>query len=169
MPELLLPLRAHLPWLIVAGTLAGAAAMIGWRLAESRRPVTTRSILLPPLGMSTGFLMFVAPATHVPWTWAAAALLLGAAVLAIPLARSSSLVRVDGRIELKRSRAFLWILLGLVAVRFVLRAEVERHLSLPQTGAIFFLLAFGMIARWRIAMLLAYRRLVAEPSPGVAA
>jgi membrane protein CcdC involved in cytochrome C biogenesis len=154
----------HLPRLLVAAvTLAGAAVMLAWRMRETRRPVTTRAIVAPPLGMATGFFMFLAPAARIPWAWAIAAFALGALVLAIPLARTSRLALVGDAVVMQRSRAFLWILLGLVAVRFVAREWVEQRVTTLQTGAIFFVLAFGMIFRWRTQMLLAYLRLRPEP------
>jgi membrane protein CcdC involved in cytochrome C biogenesis len=150
--------------------LAGAVVMLFWRVRESRRPVTTRSILAPPLGMATGFAMFLAPAVRVPWTWAAAAFAAGALVLSIPLSRTSRLTRAGDAVVMERSRAFLVILVGLVIVRFALRAWIEQVVTGPQTAALFFILAFGMIFRWRTAMLLEYRRLrapavVAVPAP----
>jgi uncharacterized membrane protein YdbT with pleckstrin-like domain len=42
---------------------------------------------------------------------------------------------------MRRSKAFLWILLGLFVVRWVMRAYVERVLTPMQTGGIFFILA----------------------------
>jgi membrane protein CcdC involved in cytochrome C biogenesis len=148
------------PLFMVAASLAGAGAMIAWRLRETSRPVTMRRIVGPPLGMSTGLAMFLAPAARVPWSWALAAFLLGALVLAIPVARASRLVRRGDVVLLERSRAFLWILLGVVAVRLALRTYVEQVLSPMQTGGLFFLLAYGMILRWRVSMLLSYRRLL---------
>lgn len=127
--------------------------------ARDDTPVSLRKIVVPPLGMSTGFLMFLAPAARVSWTYAGAAFAAGALVLAIPLARTSHLVRTGDVITMQRSRAFLWILLGLVAVRFAARAYVERVLTPVQTGGIFFILAFGMVLRWRVAMLLRYLEL----------
>ncbi len=161
------PLPIHLPIaVVVLLTLAGAAAMLAWRVREARTPVTPRRIVAPPLGMSTGFLMFLAPAARVPWAWASVAFALGALVFSIPLTRTSRLVRTGDVVWMRRSRAFLWILIGLVAVRTALRAYVEHLVSPLQTGALFFVLAFGMIARWRVAMLLEYRRLCAA-SAGV--
>src|SRR5690349_10871865 len=98
--------------------------MIAWRVRETSTPVSTRKIVAPPLGMSTGLAMFLSPAVHVPWSWAATALLFGAVVLAIPLGRTSRLVRSGDVVLMQRSRAFLWILLGLVAVRLLLRTWV---------------------------------------------
>ncbi|WP_242336798.1 MULTISPECIES: CcdC family protein [Anaeromyxobacter] len=160
----------HVPTaVVVLVSLAGAAVMIGWRMRETRSPISTRKIVIPPLGMSTGFLMFLAPAARVPWSYASAAFAAGALVFSYPLSRTSRLVRSGDAVVMQRSSAFLWILLGLVAVRFVLRVYIEQVVTQVQTGALFFLLAFGMIVRWRVAMLLAYRRLRAEPATADAA
>lgn len=154
-------LSALRPLLVVAATLGGAGAMIAWRMHETSRPISMRRIVAPPLGMSTGLAMFLVPAFRLPWSWALGAFATGALVLAIPLARTARLVRRGASITLERSSAFLWILLGLVAVRLALRTWVEQFVTTPQTGALFFLLALGMILRWRVAMALEYRRLAA--------
>jgi membrane protein CcdC involved in cytochrome C biogenesis len=39
---------------------------------------------------------------------------------------------------------------------------VEEHISIPQTGGVFFILAFGMILPWRVTMYLQYRRLLKQ-------
>ena len=145
-------------WLILT-SLAGAAAVLAWRVRETTRPVTARKIIIPPLGMSTGLSMFAFAPTRIPWSWAIAAFATGALLLSYPLIKSSKLVRRGDVVMLERSRAFLWILLGLVAVRFAARSYVEQYVSPLQTGAIFFILAFGMIARWRTSMYLEYRQL----------
>ncbi len=150
------------PILLVVSIL-GAVVVISWRLRETNSAVTARKIVIPPLGMSTGFLMFLAPQPRVPWSWAVGAVLFGALVLSYPLAHSSTLTRVGNEIRMKRSRAFLWILLGLVAVRFGARSYVETLLDPLQTGAIFFLVAFGMIATWRVQMYFKFKKLQAGP------
>lgn len=161
-------LHAH-PILLVLASLAGAGAVMVWRFRETERPVSARKIVVPPLAMSTGFFMFLAPQTRVPLLWAAASLLLGALVLSIPMSRTSRLTRRGDQILMERSRAFLWILIALVALRFALRAYVEQFVTPVQTGALFYLLAFGMIARWRFTMLLQYLRLQRETeAPAIA-
>jgi membrane protein CcdC involved in cytochrome C biogenesis len=147
------------PVVLVVLSILGAAAVFAWRVRETMSPVTLRKIVIPPLGMSTGFCMFLSPATRIPWTWALGAFALGAIVFSYPLARTSTLTRSGDVILLHRSKAFLWILLGLVAVRFALRAWVEQLVTPLQTGSVFFVLAFGMILRWRASMLLEYLRL----------
>lgn len=141
--------------------VVGGAGVLVWRWHETRTPVTARKIVLPPLGMATGFCMFFAPQMRVPWTWGVAAFLLGAALLAIPLIRSSKLERSGDVVMMRRSQGFLLILLGLLALRIALHEWVGRYVSATQTAALFFLLAFGMIVRWRVVMYRGYRALAA--------
>jgi membrane protein CcdC involved in cytochrome C biogenesis len=149
---------------LLVSSLLGAAAIIAWRLRETTRPVTARSILIPPLGMSTGFSMFAYAPTRIPALWGLSAFVLGATLLAYPMIKSSRLVREGDAIILKRSRAFLGILLGLVALRFGLREYVGHYVTPLQTGSLLFVLAFGMIVRWRTLMYLEYRKLKSEPA-----
>lgn len=143
----------------VIATLAGSAAVLAWRIRETQRPVTAAKILVPPLAMASGFCMFLVPQTRVPFTWGVAAFLAGAAFLSYPLVRTSALTRSGDAILLKRSRAFLVIILALVAVRLAARSYVEQYVDTIQTGSLFFLLAFGMLLPWRIVMYLRYRAL----------
>jgi len=145
----------------VAGSLVGAAVVLIWRIRETQRPVTAPKILVPPLGMATGFSMFIVPEMRVPVLWGVAAFAAGAIFLSHPLIRTSSLTREGDVVMMRRSRAFLGILLALVALRLLLRAYVEQYVSTTQTAALFFLLAFGMLVPWRITMFLRYRKLVA--------
>jgi len=146
-------------------SLAGSAAILVWRIRETQRPVTAAKILVPPLGMASGFSMFLVPQMRVPVAWGLAAFLTGAALLSYPLIRTSALTRSGDAILLKRSRAFLVILLALVAVRIAARSYVEQYVDAVQTGSLFFLLAFGMLLPWRIVMYLRYRALTRGVSP----
>jgi membrane protein CcdC involved in cytochrome C biogenesis len=47
-------------------------------------------------------------------------------------------------------------------VRFLARGYFDSILTVEQTGALFFILAFGMILRWRASMLLEYRALTTQ-------
>jgi membrane protein CcdC involved in cytochrome C biogenesis len=155
-------------WLLVS-SLIGAALVLAYRIRESTRPITTRKIVIPPLGMSTGFSMFLYPPARIPPLWAAAAFAAGALILSYPLVKTSKLTRIGDVVMLKRSRAFLGILLGLVAVRIGLRSYVGQYVDPLQTASLFFVLAFGMIVVWRVRMLIEYRQLVREPAPLTAA
>ena len=77
----------ELPIASFGAALIGTLAILAWRVRESRRPVSLRSLIIPPLGMSTGFSMFVVPAFRIPWTWGLAAFVLGALVFAIRWSR----------------------------------------------------------------------------------
>ncbi|MFN8581062.1 MAG: cytochrome c biogenesis protein CcdC [Gemmatimonadaceae bacterium] len=134
------------------GPVFGGIAMLAWRVRETRVPVTRKAIVIPPVAMSTGFGMFFSPLMRVPWIWAIIAFLVGALVLSWPLVRSSRLELRDGVVFMKRSRAFLAILLVLLGVRLALHDYIGHIISPLQTAALFYLLAFGMIVRWRAQM-----------------
>ena len=114
---------------------------------------------MPPLGMATGFSMFFVPAFRIPWAWALGAFLAGAVALAYPLLRTSKLIRQGDVVLMQRSSAFFTVILALAAVRLLARGYFDSFLTVQQTGALFFVLAFGMILRWRIRMFLEYRAL----------
>jgi len=140
-------------------SVVGAGAVMAWRVQEGRTAVTLRKILIPPLGMATGFCMFLVPAFRIPPLWAACAFLLGATVLAYPLLRTSRLVRDGEAIMMQRSHAFFFVVIALAVVRILARSYIDRYVSIEQTGALFFVLAFGMILRWRMRMFFEYRQL----------
>jgi membrane protein CcdC involved in cytochrome C biogenesis len=156
--------------LSLLASLFGACGVLVWRVHEGRSVVTARKILIPPLGMSTGFCMFVAPQCRIPWLWALGAFFLGATVLAYPLLRTSRLTRVGENVMMQRSNAFFLVIIVLAIVRTAAHSYFDRFLSITQTGAIFFVLAFGMIVHWRLRM---YRQYVditsAAPTPAATA
>ena len=152
----------ELPIASFGAALIGTLAILVWRVRESRRPVSLPSLIIPPLGMSTGFSMFAMPAFRIPWTWGLAAFVLGALVFAYPLVSSPQLTIEDGLIMMRRSRWFLVVILGLAAIRLGLREYVSSIISVQQTAGLFFVLAFGMIVRWRTTLLMEYRQLTSH-------
>ena len=147
-------------------SLAGLIAVITWRLREARTAVSIRKIVIPPLGMATGFCMFFIPAFRIPWAWAGAAFLIGYVALAWPLVLTTRLIRTENNaIMMKRSSAFLVVLFVLAAVRFLARGYFDTILTVQQSAGLFFILAFGMIVRWRTKLLLDFRKLTAECAP----
>jgi membrane protein CcdC involved in cytochrome C biogenesis len=143
----------------VLSSILGLLAVMAWRVQEARGAVSIRKIVIPPLGMATGFSMFIAPAFRIPLAWAAIAVSVGAIGLAYPLLLTSRLVRQGDAIVMQRSNAFFAVILALAAIRLMARGYLDTVLSLQQTGSVFYLLAFGMIARWRVRMLIEYRKL----------
>jgi membrane protein CcdC involved in cytochrome C biogenesis len=162
------------PVITAVVSLLGLCGVLIWRVREGRTAVTMKKIVMPPLGMATGFCMFIVPAFRVPWTWGIGAFLLGAIVFAVPLLLTSDLHRQNGIIMMKRSSAFFAVIIVLAVVRYLARGYLDAYLSLEQTGALFYLLAFGMILRWRAKLFFAYRALTsgpgltATPNPGEA-
>jgi membrane protein CcdC involved in cytochrome C biogenesis len=154
-----------LPFTFV-GSIFGALVILVWRLKEASRPITTRKIIIPPLGMSTGFCMFLFPPMQVPLTWAVTALALGATVFAYPMVHTTRLTVKGDEVWMRRSKTFFWVLLGLVGVRIALRGVIGQYISPAQTGALFYLLAFGMIVHWRVRMYFDYQRMKAEIGRG---
>ena len=147
----------ELPIASFGAALIGTLAILAWRIRESRRPVSLRSLIIPPLGMSTGFSMFAVPAFRIPWTWGLVAFVLGAVVFAYPLVSSPQLTVEDDLILMRRSRWFLVVILALAAVRLGLREYISSIISVQQTAGLFFVLAFGMIVRWRTTLLMEYQ------------
>lgn len=129
------------PSLLHVGSTLGAVFMalmvIFIRLKASARPVTLRKIWIPPLGMSTGFAMFVVPEVRFPWWWAVTAFLIGWFIFAYPLMRSTVFEERDGLIYAQRSKSFAFILLGLLLIRTVLHEFINRYVSIPQSGGLF--------------------------------
>ena len=152
-----------IPGTSVTGAILGFLAVMAWRIREGRSAVTERKILIPPLGMATGFCMFFVRQFRVPWMWAAGAFVIGALVLAEPLIRTSRLKLVGNTVMMHRSPVFFVVVVVLAVVRFAAKGFFDKLLTLEQTAALFFVLAFGMILRWRVSMYLEYRRIVGEP------
>ena len=114
--------------------------------------------------MATGFCMFFYPPCRISFTWGIVAFLIGAVIFAYPLLLTTDLHYQNGVIMMKRSSAFFSVIVVLAVVRYFARGYFDRFLTLEQTGALFYLLAFGMILRWRAKLFFAYRALTAGPS-----
>jgi membrane protein CcdC involved in cytochrome C biogenesis len=144
------------------GTVLAVVMSIFWmtvRHREAAKPLAARKIIIPPLGMSTGAFMYLVPAFRPSPTLVLEALAAGAVCAAILIATTRLERRDDGRVYLQRSRAFVFILLGLIAIRWVARIYLGQTIPFEQVSGMFFLLALVMIVGWRGAMFLSYRRL----------
>jgi membrane protein CcdC involved in cytochrome C biogenesis len=148
-------LHLLLPFIV----LIFAIMVIMIRIRAMKKPTHAKKIILPPLGMSTGFLMFLYPPTHIPLIWGLTAFAVGAVFLSIPLIQTSKLQVIDQQIYLKRSRAFIFILITLLVLRLSLHTYLAQHITIFQTAALFFVLAFGMLLPWRMVMYYQYKQL----------
>lgn len=135
-----------------------AITMIFYRLKVAEKPASVKKIILPPLFMSTGALMFLFPIFQVSWLQAIEALAVGM-FFSIFLIKTSKFEIRNQNIYLIPSKAFAFILFGLLGIRIIAKLILNSQISLGETSGMFFLLAFGMIATWRLAMLYKFKKL----------
>ncbi|MDV6377062.1 cytochrome c biogenesis protein CcdC [Sporosarcina sp. GW1-11] len=128
------------------------------RAKASNKPIQAKKIILPPLFMSTGMLMFLFDEFQVPWTQVAEASLVGLIFSTFLIYTTRFEMKEDG-IYLKKSKAFLVILLSLLVIRLVGKIVLSNTIDVGELGGMFFILAFSMILPWRIGMLVKYKRL----------
>lgn len=147
--------------LIILSTIAGlfmAVAMIFVRLRASKKPASVKKIILPPLFMSTGAFMFLFPVFRVTWMQVFEAISVGA-LFSIFLIWTSRFEVREKEIYLIPSKAFAGVLAGLLVVRIAFKLLFSHTLEVGEISGMFFLLAFGMIATWRIAMLIKFKKI----------
>ncbi|RXT15237.1 CcdC family protein [Ammoniphilus sp. CFH 90114] len=129
------------------------------RIKRDQQPTSLKRIILPPIFMSTGFIMFLFPPMHVQFLYAVESLLIGM-LLSIPLILTSKFEINGSDIFLKRSRSFMFILMGLFLLRLGMRFYLEEYVSFYEAGGLFYILAVGMIFPWRVAMAYKYKQLL---------
>ncbi|WP_100331018.1 CcdC family protein [Bacillus xiapuensis] len=128
------------------------------RMKASKKPTSAKKIILPPIFMSTGALMFVVPEFRVTVAELLEAVAVGA-FFSLFLIKTSKFEIRDKDIYLKRSKAFPIILIGLLVIRLAGKALLSTSIDFGELSGMFFILAFSMIVPWRIAMYLQYRQL----------
>lgn len=80
-------------------------------------------------------------------------------LFSILLIKTSKFEIKEGQIYLKRSKAFVGILIGLLIIRIVGKSLLSQTIDVGQLSGMFFLLAFAMIVPWRISMYRQFRRM----------
>lgn len=135
-----------------------ATTMIIVRARVARKPTSAKKIILPPIMMSTGALMFIFPAFRVETIQIIEAILLGI-IFSIFLIKSTKFEIRNGEIYLIPSKLFIFILFGLLIVRLIIKLIIGSIISFGETSGLFFLLALGMMITWRVAMLYKYQQL----------
>lgn len=138
-----------------------AIAVTFIRIKAAAKPTSLKKIILPPFFMSTGALMYVVPQFRLTGAEIGEAVIVGL-IFSIFLIKTSKFEIRGQEIYLKRSRAFILILVGLVAVRIGLKTYLSQSISFGQLSGMFFLLAFAMIISWRVAMYRSYKKLADE-------
>ncbi|QKX51900.1 cytochrome c biogenesis protein CcdC [Planococcus glaciei] len=150
------------PWIMLVVTTVGALGMgimaMIVRSKSAKKPASAKKIILPPLFMSTGALMFVFPFFRVAPIQIGEALLIGVLFSTVLIWSSKFEIR-DGDIYLKQSKAFVFILIGLLLIRVIGKVVLSSTIDVGELGGMFWILAFGMIVPWRLAMYMQYRKL----------
>ncbi|MED3552064.1 CcdC family protein [Cytobacillus praedii] len=131
------------------------------RMKAAKKPATAKKIILPPIFMSTGALMFIFPYFRVTPLELAEAVIVGL-LFSILLIKTSKFEIRDKDIYLKRSKAFLYILIGLLVIRMAGKLILSSTIDYGQLSGMFWILAFGMIVPWRIAMYINFKKLQQE-------
>ncbi|WP_272495674.1 CcdC family protein [Bacillus pinisoli] len=147
--------------MVILSSLAAifmAILVIIIRLRAAKKPATVKKIILPPLFMSTGSLMFLFPMFQVTPLQVLEAVSVGA-VFSIFLIKTSQFEVRDNEIYLKRSKAFIFILFGLLLLRIILKFVLSSTIDVGELSGMFYLLALGMIIPWRIAMYYSFKKL----------
>ncbi|MEK4425645.1 CcdC family protein [Solibacillus sp. FSL K6-1523] len=141
----------------IMAVVMGTIVMIV-RLRSQKKPVSTKKIIIPPIAMSTGALMFLFPEFRVEPLQIVEAVVVGLLFSTVLIATSKFEMR-DNTIYMKQSKAFPFILIGLLVLRIILKLVFSNSLDVAELGGMFFILAFSMILPWRLAMLMRYKKL----------
>ncbi|WP_445487233.1 CcdC family protein [Niallia sp. 03133] len=131
------------------------------RMKAAKKPVSAKKIILPPIFMSTGALMFLFPDFAVTGKEILEAVIVGM-LFSILLIKTSHFEIKENSVYLKRSRAFVFILFGLLAIRIIAKLILSSSIDVGQLSGMFWILAFSMIVPWRITMYIHYRKLAKQ-------
>jgi len=148
-------------WLIIGSTIAALVMgtfVMTIRARSAKKPASAKKIILPPLFMSTGALMFVFEYFRVAPLQIVEAIGVGL-IFSTVLIWTSRFEVKDGDIYLKQSKAFIFILIALLVIRLIAKLILSSTIHVGELSGMFWLLAFGMIVPWRIAMLMKYKKL----------
>jgi len=125
------------------------------RMRASKKPTNEKKIIIPPIAMSSGALMFLFEQFRVPPMQILEAAAVGMVFSSILIATSKFEVRGQD-IFLKRSKAFVFILIGLLVFRIIAKMILSSSIDVGELAAMFWILAFAMLLPWRIAMLIQF-------------
>ncbi|MBS8263668.1 cytochrome c biogenesis protein CcdC [Mesobacillus boroniphilus] len=147
------------------GAIGMAIFVTFMRMKAAKKPASAKKIILPPIFMSTGALMFIFPMFRVHFLQIIEALTVGM-LFSILLIKTSEFEVRDQEIFLKRSKAFVFILIGLLIVRVIAKLVLSSSIDVGELSGMFWILAFGMIVPWRVAMYLQFKKLHNELNIG---
>ncbi|WP_414046501.1 CcdC family protein [Macrococcus equi] len=134
------------------------AAVIVVRMKAQNYPTNVKKIVLPPIFMSTGALMYIFPYFRLTPLEILEAVVVGM-FFSLFLIYTSNFVVHNNQIFMKRSKLFPLILISLLIIRSVMKFYLSSTIHPGELAGMFFLLAFSMIVPWRIAMYLKFKKL----------
>jgi len=133
------------------------------RLKKTKKPVTTRKIILPSIIMvAVGYGLFTTPQMQLDMKHILIATVVGV-IFSIPLILTTSFEAKENEIFMKRSQAFAVSLVALYIIRTIIRYFASGSLTPNQSGSMFFLMAVSMITPWRIGMLVKFLTFKKKP------
>jgi len=148
-------------WITTIGAVVMAMFAFVIRLRATKKPVSVKKIIIPPFAMSTGFLMFLYEPARPAFLQVIEAVLVGI-LFSILLIKTSKFEIRNQQIYMKRSKAFAFILIGLLLARIIFKLVIGDAIHVEELAGMFFLLAYGMIIPWRISMYINYRKIEKE-------
>lgn len=133
------------------GAIIMGLVVIFIRQKASKTPVTFKKIIIPPVAMSTGALMYVFPYFRLSLTHVTEAVIIGFVFSFILILTTKYEVK-NHDLYVRQTKAFPIILMILLVLRIVLKYVMSLDTTPGEVGGMFFLLAFVMILMWRISM-----------------
>lgn len=137
-------------------TLVFGSMIILIRMKASKRPASIKGIILPPVMMSTGALMFVMPFFRVTGIDILEAILMGL-VFSVILIWTTKFEIKEDFVFIKRTKAFPVILMSLLLIRIFIKYLISGSLEVGELSGMFWIMAFAMIVPWRVAMYIQYK------------
>src|SRR5690625_5873980 len=133
----------QLPLIIISTLIGGIMAVIvnTLRVKATNRPININKIIIPTLIMSTGLFMFVLPIFHISWLQVAEAFIVGA-LFSLFLIRTTHFKVKNNKIYLIPSKAFIFILFGLLIVRLIGKYIVGLTIAFGEMTSMVFLFAY---------------------------
>ncbi|MBA3926475.1 DUF1453 family protein [Listeria sp. FSL L7-1582] len=142
-------------------TLVFGVGVILIRMKASKEPATVKKIIIPPIMMSTGALMFVIPYFRVSPAGILEAVLMGL-VFSLILIWTTRFEIKHKYVFIKRTKSFPVILLSLLLIRLGIKYWISGSVDVGELSGMFWILAFAMIVPWRIAMYFQYKNVAGK-------
>lgn len=133
------------------GAIIMGIVVIFIRQHASKTPLTLKKIIIPPVMMSTGALMYIFPYFRLSWTHIVETIIIGA-IFSVVLIVTTKYEVKNEQLYVKQTKVFPIILMVLLIARIALKYILSLNTTPGEIGGMFFLLAFVMIIIWRLSM-----------------